>query len=75
MTRLMYLDERIQLRTDLPSGLQRDLEELQKYYEADDWFMFDTFFESVEASIKAYYLAGKISRNDLNLIFEKYGIL
>lgn len=71
----MYVDENIFLRSDLPSGLQRDFEELQEYYEADDWFMFDTLFEAVEASVKAYYLAGKISREDLNLIFRKYGIL
>lgn len=73
--RVMYVDENIFLRSDLPSGLQRDFEELQEYYEADDWFMFDTLFEAVEASVKAYYLAGKISREDLNLIFRKYGIL
>ena len=40
-----------------------------------DWFNFDTFFEAVEASVKAYDLAGKISREDLNMIFRKYGIL
>lgn len=71
----MYVDKEIFLRPDLPTGLQRDFEELQEYYEADDWFMFDTLFEAVEASVKAYYLAGKISRDDLNLIFKKYGIL
>lgn len=71
----MYVDKNIFLRSDLPEGLQRDFEELQEYYEADDWFMFDTLFEAVEASVKAYYLAGKISRNDLDLIFKKYGIL
>lgn len=32
------------------------------------------FFEAVEASVKAYYLAGKISKEDLNCIFRKYGI-
>ena len=36
--------------------------------------MFDTAFEAIEASVKAYYLAGKISREDLNNIFRKYGI-
>ena len=71
----MYVDKDIQLRSDLPVGLQHDFEELQEYYEADDWFMFDNLFEVVEASVKSYYLAGKISREDLNLIFKKYGIL
>lgn len=63
----MYIDENIILREDLP-------ERLQQYYDADDWFMFDTLFEAVEATVKAYYLAGKISREDLNTIFQKYGI-
>ena len=70
----MYIDEKISLRDDLPDRLQQDFEELQGYYDADDWLMFDTVFEAVEATVKAYYLAGKISIDDLNRIFEKYGI-
>lgn len=71
----MYIDEKISLRDNLPDGLQRDFEELQEYYDVGDWFMFDTVFEAVEASVKAYYLAGKITREDLNCIFRKYGIV
>ena len=74
MRKIMYIDEKINLRDNLPDGLQRDFKELQEYYDAGDWFMFDTFFESVEASVKAYFLAVKISRDDLNCIFRKYGI-
>ena len=70
----MYVDEQIFLRDDLPDELQRDFTELQEYYNAGDWFMFDTACESIEASVKAYYLSGKISREDLNSIFKKYGI-
>ena len=70
----MYVDEQIILRDDLPDGLQRDFMELQEYYNTGDWFMFDTVFEAIEASVKAYYLAGKISREDLDNIFRKYGI-
>ncbi len=72
--RIMYIDEQIILRDNLPEGLQRDFIELQEYYSAGDWFMFDTVFEAIEASVKAYYLAGKISKEDLNSIFKKYGI-
>lgn len=71
----MFIDEAIDLREDLPKGLQRDFAELREYYDAGDWFNFDIFFEGVEATVKAYYLAGKISREDLNCIFQKYGIL
>lgn len=70
----MYNDEKIILPMDLPEGLQRDFKELQEYYDAGDWLQFDLLFEAVEASVKAYYLAGKISREELNLIFKKYGI-
>ena len=70
----MYIDEKVKLRDNLPTGLQHDFEELQEYFEAGDWFMFDTVFEVVEASVKAYYLAGKITKADLNSIFRKYGI-
>ena len=75
MGKIRYIDEKIRLREDLPASLQRDFQELQEYYDAGDWFMFDTLFEGVEATTKAYYLAGKISREDLNCIFKKYGIL
>lgn len=71
----MFIDETIDLREDLPQGLQRDFAELREYYDAGDWLHFDIFFEAVEASVKAYYLAGKISREDLNRIFMKYGIM
>ena len=71
----MFIDETIELREDLPEGLQRDFAELRKYYDADDWFNFDIFFEGVEATVKGYFLAGKISREDLNCIFKKYGVL
>ena len=70
----MYIDEKICLRENLPESLKKDFEELQGYYDAGDWFMFDILFEAVEASVKAYYLAGKISMEDLNCIFRKYGI-
>lgn len=70
----MYNDMEIVLPAGLPVGLQSDFLELQEYYDAGDWLQFDLLFEAVEASVKAYYLAGKISREELNLIFRKYGI-
>lgn len=71
----MFIDKTVELREDLPDGLQRDFAELREYYDAGDWLHFDIFFEAVEASVKAYYLAGRISREDLDCIFRKYGIL
>lgn len=70
----MYNDQTIVLPASLPAGLQSDFKELQEYYDEGDWLQFDLLFEVVEASVKAYYLAGKISREELNLIFRKYGI-
>ena len=71
----MFIDEGIGLRENLPERLQRDFAKLRKYYDEGDWFHFDIFFEGVEATVKGYYLAGKISRDDLNSIFRKYRIL
>ena len=70
----MFIDHEIRLREDMPESLKNDFEILQGYFDADDWFMFDTYFEVVEASVKAHYIAGKISREELVCIFRKYGI-
>ena len=70
----MYIDDSIELREDLPQKLLDDFIILEEYYKADDWFNFDIYFESVEATTKACYLAGKIDREDLEKIFRKYGI-
>jgi len=70
----MYIDESIVLRKDLPEELLSAFCELKEYYDTDDWFQFDMLFELVEARTKAYYYARKISREDLDLIFKKYGI-
>ena len=70
----MYNDSTVVLPANLPAVLQSDFQELQEYYDAADWLQFDLLFEAVEASVKAYYLAGKISREELDLIFRKYGI-
>lgn len=71
---IMYIDEAIVLDKNLPRELLRDFEELGKYYEAGDWLNFDLLFEVVEASAKSYYLSGRISRQELDNIFKKYGI-
>lgn len=70
---IMYIDETIVLDKNLPAELWRDFEELGKYYEAGDWLNFDLLFEVVEASVKSYYLNGRISKRDLENIFKKYG--
>lgn len=71
----MFIDETIQVKEDLPKELLDFFRELKEYYDAGDWFQFDMLFELLEARAKAYYLAGKISREDLNLIFKKYGVM
>lgn len=70
----MFIDETVIVRKDLPTELTEAFQELREYYNADDWFQFDMLFDLVEARAKAYYLAGRISREDLNSIFKKYGI-
>lgn len=70
----MYIDESVVLREDLPDKLKSEFQILQEYYDADDWLNFDIYLEAFEATVKAHYIAGKISIEDLKLIFEKYGI-
>lgn len=70
----MFIDETVIVRKDLPTELTEAFQELREYYDSDDWFQFDMLFDLVEARAKAYYLAGRISREDLNSIFKKYGI-
>ena len=70
----MYIDEDVKLRDDLPEQLQNEFAQLQKYYDADDWFNFDLFLEGTLVRAKSFYYAGKISRADLDNINLKYGI-
>lgn len=70
----MYINEDIELREDLPDKLKSEFQLLRKYYDADDWLNFDIYLEAFEATVKAHYIAGKISMEDLKLIFMKYGI-
>lgn len=70
----MYINEDIALREDLPEKLKSEFQLLRKYYDADDWLNFDIYLEAFEATVKAHYIAGKISMEDLKLIFMKYGI-
>ena len=70
----MFIDEAVAVREALPGELLDAFAELKDYYDKDDWFRFDMLFDLVEARSKAYYLAGKISREDLDSIFRKYGI-
>lgn len=68
---LMYINKNIVLREDLPEKLKIEFQILQEYYDADDWLMFDIYLEAFEATVKAHYIAGKISMEDLRQIFER----
>ena len=70
----MFIDNSIILREDLPKALKRDFEELQSYYDAGDEVMFDVTLDGVEATVKSYYHVSLISREELNMIFRKYGM-
>ena len=70
----MYINENIALREDLPDRLKSEFQIVQEYYDAGDWLNFDLCLEVFEATVKAHYIAGKISMGDLEQIFEKYGI-
>lgn len=71
----MYINESIKLREDLPERLKSLFCELQEYYDVGDWLNYDLLLETFEANVKAHYIAGKISMEDLDRIFERYCIL
>ncbi|MDO5564026.1 MAG: hypothetical protein Q4F88_02195 [Eubacteriales bacterium] len=70
---MLYIDPDILLPDNLPKGLKEDISNLEKYYnennENEYWLQLDV----VEFNTKAYQINGKISKNDLQLIFRKYG--
>lgn len=70
----MYINESVKLRDDLPERLKSLFRELQEYYDAGDWLNYDLLLEAFEANVKAHYIAGKISMEDLDRIFERYCI-
>lgn len=71
---LMYIDPEIKLRDDLPSGLREYFSELQEYYDKGDWLSFDRLWDDcVESSVKICYHDGRITMEDLQQIFRKYG--
>jgi|WetSurMetagenome_2_1015567.scaffolds.fasta_scaffold714924_1 hypothetical protein len=71
----MYIDNTICEPQNIPIPLKKSFLQLDAYYHKNDWFSFDNLFEVVEAEIKSYYLNGKITQDELNTLFRKYGIL
>ena len=72
----MIMDKSVQLDFEsLPQMLQEDFSELEKYYEADDWFHYDITLENSVPSIKAFYVSGRIDSVMFKQICKRYGII
>lgn len=71
---MMYRDDSIPLSDDLPQHLLDTLNQLDSYYDNNDWQSFILSLEGAEVLIKAYEINGTISRNELNRLFQRYGL-
>ena len=69
----MYIDPEIVLE-NIPPKFVSYLEELQQYYDEDNYYAFMDLLEVVEAMTKNLYSEGRITHYQLNAIFQKYGI-
>ena len=69
----MYIDPEIVLE-NIPPKFASYLEELQQYYDEDNYYAFMDLLEVVEAMTKNLYSEVRITRAQLNAIFQKYGI-
>lgn len=71
---MMYRDDSIPLSDDLPQHLLDTLNQLDSYYDNNDWQSFILNLEGAEVLIKAYEINGTISRSELNRLFRRYGL-
>ena len=72
----MYLNKSIQLdETKLPQILKDDFCDLEKFYDAGDWFNYGILLENSVPSIKASFANGNIDSNMFSLIRKKFGIV
>ncbi len=69
----MYIDPEIVLE-NIPPKFVSYLEELQQYYDEDNYYAFMDLLEVVEAMTKNLYSEGRITHAQLSAIFQKYGI-
>lgn len=70
----MYINEEIPIDYSLPRHLLDYINELEEYYENDDWISFDCLLEGIEATIKSYYISGGITEEQKRNLFRRYGL-
>lgn len=70
---VLFIDFDIPIPDNLPQTLLDDLDELQDFYDKDDWCSFDLKLDGIECRIKNFVLSGRISRNDAIKLFHRYG--
>lgn len=70
----MYIDEKYEITGYLPGVLKRDIEEIEDFYKQDDWIGFDCALETLEATVKQCRISGRISQEQMNTIFKRYGL-
>ncbi len=69
----MYLDKNYKLPENLPQDLINDIEEMESHF-PDNMWQFDRDLEVVEAVTKNCALEGRITDEELDRIFKRYGL-
>ncbi len=69
----LYLHDIEYDTSHLPSYLQEQIKNLEKYDEEDDWISYDMLFYALEGQLKNYLLNKRISEYDFKIIMRKYG--
>lgn len=70
----MYLDKSKKIDFPIPLTLENVLKQIDEYYYAKDDLSFALWLDDVEAVTKQCLINGNITAQQLNLIFERYGL-
>lgn len=74
MKDMMYLNDDIKIDFPMSKVLKEVIDEAEKYYEEDDWVMYDLKVHEMEGTSKQDVLSGFITTDQMYLIWERYGI-
>ncbi len=67
-------DYRIECNTEnFPRHLKEDIKELESYGQTDDWIMYESLFETLEATAKTCLRHNQITEKEFNTLMRKYG--
>lgn len=70
----MYLNEEKKVDFPVPPTLKQAIKDIDGAFYKNDEFHFMLYLDDIESITKQSLINGNISANQLNLIFERYGL-